>query len=107
MNVIHVHQRVLKENRARHPRTRRAPLTYKKKSGGTAHSAFQVVGLDANGNEMFRVVYDPEHKLKCGAVCWVETRLKLVPLTRTGKRARGRILVEVKEACQQDCGQVT
>jgi hypothetical protein len=33
--------------------------------------------IDANGNVVARIVYNPDKPLDCGAKCWVETSLEV------------------------------
>lgn len=66
---IHVNQHVIKQNRR--DGTTLPVLTVKtykdNKYGNT------VVIKDAQGNEVARVVYQPDNPLSCGAHCWIET----------------------------------
>lgn len=75
--IVHVNQHVLKRNRLQGER--QPALTLKRKSGGKVTRAHEAVAHDEHGREMFRVVYRPDHPLPCGAVCWVETKLKVSP----------------------------
>jgi hypothetical protein len=77
--VVHINQHVLKAIRKTGKNER--AVTVKPKSGGRVTRAFEASGLDEHGREMFRVVCRPFNPLSCGAVCWVETKLKVVPLT--------------------------
>lgn len=67
---IHVNQHVIKANNKtgeRHP-----VITVKTaKSNEYGHC---VAILDANGNEVARVIYSPDKPLKCGARVWIETK---------------------------------
>ena len=74
--VIHVNQHIIKRNRK--TGEREAPLSVKRKSGGRVQRAHHVSILDEAGREVARVVYSPDKPLSCGAVCWVETELRVV-----------------------------
>lgn len=66
---IHVNQHVIKSNAK--TGEREPVLTVKTyKSNDYAH---QVAILDAEGNEVARVVYSPDKPLDCGARVWIET----------------------------------
>jgi hypothetical protein len=68
--VIHVNQHKIKANQ-KHG-TREPVLTAKTyKSNTYGHEA---VILDADGNEVARVVYRPDKPLSCGARVWIETQ---------------------------------
>lgn len=76
--VIHVNQHVIKRNQKT---GERAPaITFKTKSGGRATYGHAAVILDEQGREVARIVYRPDDPLKCGARCWVETQLRVVPI---------------------------
>ena len=62
--VIHVNQHVIRRNRKTGERN--PPLTVKTYKGNT--KATRVLIGDST-----IVTYEPDHPLKCGAVCWVET----------------------------------
>jgi hypothetical protein len=76
--VCHVNQHVIKRNRK--TGDREPPLTIKRKSGGPVARAHRAAIVDKFGSIVAEIVYQPEKPLKCGAVCWVETDLKIVPL---------------------------
>lgn len=76
--VIHVNQHVIKRN-TKHG-TSDPVVTYKRKSGGKSSYCHQAVIVDEQGREVARVVYRPHKPLSCGARCWVETSLRVVPL---------------------------
>ena len=70
---IHVNQHKIRANK-KHG-TNEPCLTVKTyKDNRYAHSAV-IRGVD--GEEVARVVYRPEKPLSCGAVCWIETRLRV------------------------------
>jgi hypothetical protein len=81
-HVIHVQQLRLKKNRI--SGEREPVLTVKRKHGGPATMAHQVVIRDEGGREVARVVYSPAKPLSCGAVCWVESSLPLELLDLEG-----------------------
>lgn len=76
--VIHVNQHVIRRN-TKHG-TRDPVVTFKSKSGGKATYCHQAVIVDEQGREVARVVYRPHQPLSCGARCWVETKLQVIPL---------------------------
>lgn len=78
-HIIHVNQHILKRNRK--TGEREPVLTCKRKSGGPVTRAHQVAIVDADGREVARVVYSPDKPLSCGAVCWIESELAVVPLS--------------------------
>lgn len=51
------------------------PLTVKRKTGGKVTRAHTAIIRDASGNEVARVVYQPDRPLSRGAVCWIKTDL--------------------------------
>ena len=76
--VVHINQHVLRRNRK--TGEREPALTCKRKSGGRVTRAHQVAIVDEDGREVARVVYSPDRPLNCGAVCWIESDLAVVPL---------------------------
>ena len=76
--VVHVNQHVIRRNKK--TGEREPALTCKRKSGGPVTRAHQVAIVDEDGREVARVVYAPDAPLKCGAVCWIESALRVIPL---------------------------
>jgi hypothetical protein len=67
--VIHVNQAIIKSN---HKTGARAPvLTVKTYDSNTY--GHQAIIYDKDGNEVARVVYNPDNPLSCGARVWVES----------------------------------
>lgn len=82
---IHVNQHIIKSNRKT---GRRDPvLTIKDYKNNRRALRARVTGT-------VDIIYDPDHPLDCGAVCWIETKDKVkVVKTAIGKRlqcGRGR-----------------
>ena len=74
--IVHVNQHIIKRNRKNS--TEEPCLTVKTyKSNNYTNSAIIV---DADGNEVARVVYRPHKPLSCGAHCWIETQLEVVTI---------------------------
>jgi len=68
--LIHVNQHVIKSNRK--TGENKPVLTVKTyKSNDYAHD---VEILDAEGNVVARVIYQPDNPLSCGAHVWIETQ---------------------------------
>tara|TARA_R100000808_G_C2154927_1_gene166467 strand:- start:9258 stop:9584 length:327 start_codon:yes stop_codon:yes gene_type:complete len=68
--VIHVNQHVIRANKKKGENN--PVITCKNyKSNTYAHEA---IILDANGEEVARVVYRPNKPLPCGAHVWIETQ---------------------------------
>lgn len=66
---IHINQHIIKANRV-HGENNPAITVKTYRDNRYAHT----VGiLDANGNEVARVVYRPHNPLSCGAHVWIET----------------------------------
>lgn len=66
---IHVNQHVIKANRKNG--TNVAPLTVKSSKG---NDYGHTVVISRGGQELARVVYQPENPLSCGAHVWIETK---------------------------------
>ena len=77
--VIHVNQHIIRSNRK--TGEREPALTCKRKSGGPVTRAHQVAIVDEDGREVARVVYSPDRPLSCGAVAYIQTELRVVPLS--------------------------
>lgn len=72
--IIHVNQHIIRSNKK--TGTREPCLTIKTyKTNVYAHEA---VILDDRGEEVAKVVYDPDKPLSCGARCWIETKNEVV-----------------------------
>jgi len=54
----------------------RPPLSVKQ-SGEPVMKGHQLVAKLPSGNEAFRVVYNPDKPLSCGATVWIETNLEI------------------------------
>lgn len=76
--VIHVNQHKIKRNTKLG--TSDPVVTFKRKHVGKATYCHEAVIVDDEGNEVARVVYRPHKPLSCGARCWVETKLRVIPL---------------------------
>jgi ribosomal protein S4E len=76
--VIHINQHKIKAN-TKHG-TRDPVVTFKGKHVGRATYCHQAVIVDEQGNEVARVIYRPDKPLSCGARCWVETKLRVIPI---------------------------
>tara|TARA_R110002020_G_scaffold154248_3_gene333816 strand:- start:2132 stop:2371 length:240 start_codon:yes stop_codon:yes gene_type:complete len=72
--IIHVNQHKIKANKKSGATD--AVLTVKTyKDNRYTNSA---VIVDAEGNEIAKVVYRPHKPLSCGAHCWIETKHKVI-----------------------------
>ena len=75
--VIHVNQHVIRANKKKGENN--PVITCKNyKSNTYAHEA---IILDANGEEVARVVYRPNKPLPCGAHVWIETQHEVKTIT--------------------------
>ena len=68
---VHVNQHVIKRNSKTGEREH--PLTVKDYAHNRKCSCARI--FDADGQEVARVVYQPDDPLPCGATCWIETDL--------------------------------
>ena len=76
--IIHVNRHTLTYNRK--TGSKNPAITCKTyKSNLVGH---EVIILDANGDEVARVVQRPEAPLSCGAVVWIETQLEVRVIQR-------------------------
>lgn len=66
---VHVNQHVIKKNKK--DGETNPPLTAKRGKSGRSKKAKVIIGF-INNEEVFRVVYQPDKPLPCGATCWVE-----------------------------------
>lgn len=71
--LIHVNQHVIKANRNHNENN--PPLTVKTYKENRRAMRADIV--DAFGNVLASVVYEPEKPLSCGAHVWVETELEV------------------------------
>lgn len=68
--IIHVNQHNIRRNATKG--TTDPVLTVKTYKSNTY--AYQAIIKDDNGNEIARVVYQPDKPLSCGARVWIETQ---------------------------------
>ena len=74
---IHVNQHNIKaNNRLLKSETLKPVITVKDYKQNRKGQTARV--MDANGNEVARVVYRPNEPLPCGAHCWIETELNVL-----------------------------
>lgn len=78
--VVHINQHTIRRNAKLG--TADPAVTFKRKSGGKATACHQAIIVDQLGNEVARIVYRPHKPLSCGARCWVETQLDVIPLMK-------------------------
>lgn len=76
LTIIHINKHIITSNIKN--KSKKHPITFKRKSGGKASYTSCAVIVDENGKEVARVVYRPDNPLGCGARCWIETRNKVV-----------------------------
>lgn len=69
--IIHVNQHNIRRNATKG--TTDPVLTVKTYKSNTYADTAEI--LDAQGNVVARVVYQPDHPLSCGARVWIETQL--------------------------------
>lgn len=69
--IIHVNQHNIRRNATKG--TTDPVLTVKTYKSNTYADTAEIV--DAEGNVVARVVYQPDHPLSCGARVWIETQL--------------------------------
>lgn len=68
---IHVNQHVIKSNRK--TGEREAVITAKNYRENLRGNCVQIIE-PSTGEVLAEVLYDPDHKLSCGAECWVQTQ---------------------------------
>jgi hypothetical protein len=70
--TINVNSHVIKSNRKNNKRDPVITVKYKNGKGKNFYTN-EALLIDANGQIVAKVIYDPDQPLKCGAVCWIET----------------------------------
>lgn len=90
-HVVHVNRHVIVANRRRG--RREPPVVARRGRSGKAVYCQSLEAVDAQGNVLFRFLYEPEHPLKCGAevFCEISPSLRL-RLNRTVVRRAGRLV---------------
>jgi hypothetical protein len=73
--IIHVNQHNIKANKDGQDRPVLTCKTYK--SNTYAHEA---IIKDKDGNEVAKIIYNPNNPLSCGAKVWIETNLEVITI---------------------------
>lgn len=79
MTIIHVNSHTIRKNR-KNPDAAVGPISVRRTQSSPAEPAFLVAIVDAHGNELAEIRYQPEHPLSCGAAVWITTVFKAVVL---------------------------
>ena len=72
--LIHINQHIIRKNKKT---GNRDPVITCKTYKSNQYAKNAII-YDKEGNEVARVVYNPDKPLSCGAVCWIEVQGKVV-----------------------------